>query len=361
MWFTRPTERSLVSRLPFAVLVLVGLFLVMTKPTPAAAEPIRALYLSQSVGFVHETVRRPEGGLSPSEIALQDMARDSGAFTLELTQDARDITPERLAQLDVLIFSTTGALPIDRATWDAIVDWIESGRGGFVGIHSAADTSLAFEGGEVAYTAFLGGRFDGHPWTEGTPVRLSTMGPPNGLATSWPNGTEFAEEIYQYAGFDPSHVRVLQTLDMGFGPLRRPYPVPVTWIRQIGQGRVFYTNLGHTPSTWADPRFHDQIINAIRWAGGRLTVETTPNPEAQDASAVMAFSAAEGLPPYAGNPADIAEDIRDLQGVHPEKRDGDARAWDDARVRLISRFPPASPGQPSTVVREGRLWAAPGR
>ena len=35
-------------------------------------------------------------------------------------------------------------------TWAAIVAWIESGRGGFVGIHSAADTQLDFEGGEAA-------------------------------------------------------------------------------------------------------------------------------------------------------------------------------------------------------------------
>lgn len=321
--------------------LLVGLMLGLTVTAPAYSStagdpPLRVLYLSQSVGFVHDTVRRPAGGLAPSEIALQAMARDSGAFTVELSQDARDLSPARLADIDVLIFSTTGALPMTRTMWAAIVAWMESGRGGFVGIHSAADTALAFEGGEDAYTAFLGGRFDGHPWTQGTPISLSNLEPSHPLAFMWPDTTPHAEEIYQYAGFDPDRVRVLQTLDMATGPLRRPYPVPVTWVRQIGQGRLFYTNLGHTPSTWDDPRFRAQIVQAIRWTGGKVEAPSSPNPEVQDAAAVAAFAATEGLAPRS-DPADsaaVADDIRRLQAIHPEKRNGDSSAWNAARANL---------------------------
>lgn len=301
-----------------------------------AQRPVRVLYLSQSVGFVHETVRRPAGGLAPSEIALGDMGRDSGAFTVELTQDARDLTPSRLAEVDVLVFSTTGALPIEPEAWAAILAWLESGRGGFVGIHSAADTALDFEGGQDAWTAFLGGRFDGHPWTQGTAIRLSNLEPDHPLAGMWPDRTAYAEEIYQYVGFDPARVRVLQTLDMAGGPLRRPYPMPVTWLRQIGEGRLFYTNLGHTPSTWDDPRFRAQIIQAIRWAGGRIDGATAPNPGVQDAAALTAFTAAEALAtrPERENRSTIAEEIRRLQAIHPEKHEGDASAWDAARARI---------------------------
>jgi type 1 glutamine amidotransferase len=306
----------------------------------AQDRPLRVLYLSQSVGFVHETVRRPPGGLAPSELALQGMARDSGAFTVELTQDARDLTADRLADLDVLVFSTTGALPIDRETWAAVLAWIESGRGGFVGVHSAADTQLDFHGGEAAYTAFLGGQFDGHPWTQGTPIRLANIEPSHPLAAMWADGTDYAEEIYQYSGFDPGRIRVLQTLDMSAGPRRRPYPVPVTWVRQIGQGRLFYTNLGHTPSTWDDPRFRRQIVEAIRWAGGRTEAPATPNPTVQNAAALTAFAAAEGLLPQVspGDPTAAAAAIRDLQRLHPEKHDGDDEAWNQAVSRILAGF-----------------------
>lgn len=338
MWFIPPIAaywgfRAMCRRL---LLVLFGLALATTAAAQPADRPLRVLYLSQSVGFVHETVRRPPDALAPSELALQSMARDSGAFTVELTQDARDITAERLGGLDVLIFSTTGALPIDRATWAAIMGWIESGRGGFVGIHSAADTQLDFEDGEAVYTAFLGGQFDGHPWVEGTPIRLSNLEPDHPLASMWPDDSDYAEEIYQYAGFDPTRIRVLQTLDMGHGPLRRPYPVPVTWVRPVGQGRLFYTNLGHTPSTWDDPRFRRQIVDAVRWAGGRLDAPVQPNPGVQDQAALTAFTTSQGLAP-ADAPADlpaVADDIRALQPLRPDKRPQDAAALADAVARI---------------------------
>lgn len=321
--------------------LMLGLWLAACAwPAAAGDRPLRVFYLSQSVGFVHDTVRRPPGGLASSEIALQAMARDSGALTVELSQDARELTPARLSGIDVLVFSTTGPLPIARENWDAIVAWLESGRGGFVGIHSAADTTLDFEGGQDAWTAFIGGRFDGHPWTQGSEIRLSNLEPVNPLVLMWPDGTAYAEEIYQYLGFDPNRARVLQTLDMAAGPLRRPYPVPVTWVRQIGQGRLFYTNLGHTPSTWDDPRFRAQIVHAIRWTGRRVDAPAaaSPNPDVQDAAAILAFLAAEGLAQQSA-PADsatIADDIRRLQTIHPEKRDGNASAWNAARDRIRS-------------------------
>lgn len=257
---------------------LLLLLLTACSTTSTAPEaPLRVLYLSQSVGFVHETVRRPPGSLSVSEIAFQQMASDNG-FALDLTQDARDLTPARLADIDVLAFNTTGALPIDQATWAAVIDWIESGRGGFVGIHSATDTALDFEGGQDAYSAFIGGRFESHPWVQGTPIRLNNLEPSHPVAASWPDGVQYAEEIYQYVGLDPARVRVIQALDMSFGPVRRPYPVPVTWVRAVGRGRLFYTNLGHTPSTWDDPRFRSQLVSAILWTGGRIPGPAAPHP-----------------------------------------------------------------------------------
>lgn len=318
--------------LPLIATLLLAACASAPAPSPSGT-PIRVLYLSQSVGWVHETVRRHEGGgLSSSEVALTDMAKEAG-FNLAVTQDARDLTPARLADVDVLVVSTTGALLIDRAAWDALVSRVESGRLGVVGIHSAADTQLDFEGGREAWTRFLGGQFDGHPWTEGTPIRLANLEPDHPLAAMWPDGTDYAEEIYQYSGFDPEAVRVLQTLDMSAGPLRRPYPVPVTWLKRIGEGRLFYTNLGHTPSTWDDPRFRAQIVAAIRWSAGEGEVEDTPNPAVQDHAALAAFTAAEGLS-TPSSPTPLADDVRALQALHPEKHDGDATLWDAARARI---------------------------
>ena len=273
---------------------------VLAAPSIAHARPRRAqrvLYLSQSVGWLHDPVTRPDdGGLAMSELAMTEIGRASGAFATRATQDASEITPALLAELDVLVLYTTGALPISQQSWQAIQAWIASGRGGFVGLHSAADTGLDFPGGRDAYVSMVGGDFAGHPWNQGDPIRVRTHGDHPTVAM-WPDAFDYREEIYQYQGFDPTRVRVLQSLDMDGTPTKRPWAVPVTWLRQIGHGRLFYTNLGHTPSTWSDPRFRNQIVRAVQWAGGAGRIDADPNPVDQAADAITALLAWSGDDP----------------------------------------------------------------
>jgi type 1 glutamine amidotransferase len=44
---------------------------------------------------------------------------------------------------------------------------------------------------------------------------------------------------------------------------------PLAWAQSVGSGRSYYNALGHFSETWADPRFQNQILGAIRWAAGR--------------------------------------------------------------------------------------------
>ena len=248
---------------------------------PAAAEPLRVLYLTQSAGFQHAPVKPGPDGVAPSEAAMIAIGRESGVFTAEIAQNAAEITPERLKSVDVLVFYTTGVLPIPGATWTAVQEWVRSGKGGFVGLHSATDTGWPYEGARDTYTAFIGGKFAGHPWTQGTPVRFATHDPEHPTVAMWGTSADYAEEIYQYSDYDPSKVRVLQSLDFAGTPLKRPYAVPVTWVRQIGKGRLFYTNIGHTLSTWDDPRYRSQIVEGVKWAAGLTKGEATPDPRRQ--------------------------------------------------------------------------------
>lgn len=280
--------------------LLGGTVAALMAPSVARAQalPQRVLYLSQSAGWLHEPVARPEdGSLALSELAMRDMAAASGAFNVRVTQDASEITPALLAELDVLVFYTTGALPISRQSWQAIQAWVASGRGGFVGLHSAADTGLDFPDGRDSYVAMLGGDFAGHPWNQGDPVRIQALDGGHPVTAMWPATFDYREETYQYQAFDPARVRVLQSLDFAHTPTRRPWAVPVSWVRQIGHGRLFYTNLGHTPATWSDPRFREQIVQAILWAGGQGRADAEPNPLDQAVDAIRALLNAMGDDP----------------------------------------------------------------
>lgn len=277
------------------LLVLLAL-LASAMAGSAAAAPLRVLYLTQSAGFQHAPVKPGPNGVAPSEAAMIAIGKESGAFTAQIAQNASEITPDRLKTIDVLVFYTTGVLPIPGTTWTAIQDWVRSGKGGFVGLHSATDTGWPYEGPRDSYTAFIGGKFAGHPWTQGTPVRLATHDSDHPTVSMWAPSVDYAEEIYQYSDYDPARVRVLQSLDFTGMPLKRPYSVPVTWVRQIGKGRLFYTNIGHTPSTWDDPRYRAQIVEGIKWAGGLTKGDATPDPRRQALWAVRSLLAFGGAP-----------------------------------------------------------------
>jgi uncharacterized protein len=50
---------------------------------------------------------------------------------------------------------------------------------------------------------------------------------------------------------------------------RRSYGWPLAWTRSFGQGRVFYTALGHESGVWRDSRYRRLLLNAILWSTRR--------------------------------------------------------------------------------------------
>ena len=74
------------------------------------------------------------------------------------------------------------------------------------------------------------------------------------------------EEFYTFRENPRPRVRVLLRLDAASVSATGDYPL--AWTQTFGSGRVYYNALGHFPSTWNDARFQQQLLGAIRWAGG---------------------------------------------------------------------------------------------
>ena len=87
------------------------------------------------------------------------------------------------------------------------------------------------------------------------------------------------DEIYQYKNWQPEKVRVLMSLDMEKTDLKKPYHVPVSWCKQVGEGRLFYNNMGHREDTWQNEAFLESVTAAVRWVTGQVEGDATPNPE----------------------------------------------------------------------------------
>src|SRR5206468_9480082 len=94
--------------------------------------------------------------------ALQTIAAQSGELSVAATEDLSELTAARLANVDVLMFAlTSGELALDSGQKAAIVEFVNNG-GGFIGVHSAADTLYEWPD----YGQLIGAYFKEHPWTQ---------------------------------------------------------------------------------------------------------------------------------------------------------------------------------------------------
>jgi len=203
-------------------------------------------------------------------------------------------SPESLAQFDGVMFvSTTGELPIPDI--GAFLQWIQEGHA-FIGVHAASDTLKSSD----AYVEMIGGNFAGHPWTAKGEHGFVNHDPTHPVVKMFPERFRWKDEIYQYGPrYNPDNVRVLLSIDMAASTPKNPWHVPVSWVRNYGRGRVFYTNLGHNNETWSDDAFQKHFTEGTAWALGRFDAPSKANPSIQAAeylrSAVAAAGELEGI------------------------------------------------------------------
>src|SRR5258705_5666093 len=245
-WLVRLRER-IVRRREFIALVSSA---AAIQPLGARAErpPERILYFRDSAGYRHDAI-------PVSKAILTQLGRNSGAFEVTATEDTSEFSTEKLDRYAAVVFYTTGELPMSGGQKAALLNFVRSGRG-FLGVHSAADTFYTWPD----YLDLVGGYFNGHPWHQAVTIEVVDPGDP--LVAFLGNSLQVEDEIYQISDFDYRGSRVLLRLDPGSvdlgrtGVHRRFYGWPLAWIRFYGEGRVFYTALGHEPSVWPGAPLH---------------------------------------------------------------------------------------------------------
>jgi hypothetical protein len=288
--------------------VILGGLCPLTAPAAPDLAPKRALVVTTTAGFRHSSI-------PTAEKVIGELAKSSGVFTVEYARLetgtaefkgadgkpdrakiiaalkpilAEKMSPKALKNYDLVIFAnTTGDLPLPDP--QAFLDWIKAGNA-FVGMHAATDTFPGFQ----PYTEMIGGHFRTHgPQVEVEIINQDPSCPAcSHLGKTW---TVF-DEIYQLKDFDPTKVHGLLTLDrlmLNAADIKNnkatPGDYPIAWTKEYGQGRVFYTSLGHREDIW-DPswtekngsrknspevakQYQQHILGGIRWA---LKLEERP-------------------------------------------------------------------------------------
>jgi type 1 glutamine amidotransferase len=141
----------------------------------------------------------------------------------------------------------------------------------------------------------LGGTFNGHPWGANETVTITVHDQDHPLSKPW--GAEFTlkDEIYQFKNWQPEKVKVLMSLNMAKCQLKKPYHVPIAWVKNYGDGKVFHMSLGHREDVWTNPVYMESLLGGIKWILGIKPGDATPNPElsaAQDEKAKADFDSA---------------------------------------------------------------------
>jgi uncharacterized protein len=222
------------------------------------AERPNLLYFTRSAGYRHEVI--------PASIdVMRQLGEEPPRFAVVQTEDAAVFSHDNLSRFGAVMFYTTGELPLGDAGKAALVDFVRGG-GGFLGVHSATDTFYEWP----QYGRLIGGYFDQHPWHQTVRIEIADRASP--LVGFLGESITLADEIYQIRDFDPAGSHVLLRLDPASVDLtrpnvhRHPYGWPLAWTRRYGEGRVFYTALGHEEAVWRHPGFGRMLRAAVMWA-----------------------------------------------------------------------------------------------
>ncbi len=248
------------------------------------AKPRKLLVIDQRGpgGFYHDCIPYWNS-------ALEIMGKKTGAFSVTLVHDVNAFSAENLKNFDAICFNNTVTLPLSPEQTPelckALMDFVKGGRG-VVGIHAATDTFYTKyvwpEGQEM-----WGGKFSGHPWTSNPPgIWAIKIDEPNHplMASFGGKGFKLHDEIYRTE--PPLYSRdkqlVLMSLDMSDEATKAASKKPtdadtgISWVKDFGQGRVFYCSLGHTHEvTWTAPVL-EHYLRGIQFALGDLKVDTKP-------------------------------------------------------------------------------------
>jgi type 1 glutamine amidotransferase len=232
------------------------------------------LIFNLSKGYLHESIPW-------AEYAVTRMGEKTGAFTTVVTSDTLVFAPERIAEFDAVLFNNNTGEPFtDPALRASFLAFVRGG-GGVVGLHAATDGFFEWpEFGEV-----MGAFFVSHPWNEEVTLRIEEPDHPITAAFDVASYV-VADEIYQFGEpYSRERQRVLISLDTTAldmereGVQREDGDFAVCWIREEGQGRVFYSSLGHRFEVFTDPTILRHWLAGIQYALGDLEADATPRRE----------------------------------------------------------------------------------
>jgi len=218
-----------------------------------APDPARVLVFSKTAGYRHASI---EAGIG----ALTALGRDNG-FEVVATEDATAFSEPTLRDYDAVVFLSTTWNVLDHAQQVELERYVQAG-GGFVGVHAASDTEFEWPW----YGGLVGAYFQDHP--EIQEARLDVVDRSHAATAHLESSWTRTDEWYDFRSISPD-INVLMTLDeSSYTGGSTGDPHPIAWFHEYDGGRAFYTGLGHTAESYADPDFMAHLLGGLEYAIG---------------------------------------------------------------------------------------------
>jgi putative membrane-bound dehydrogenase-like protein len=255
------------------------------------------------------------------------------------TDDPADLDPAVLERYHTLVFYNNQPA-ISRSQLAALLGFLEHG-GGLVVLHCA---SASFQNSEE-FIRLVGAAFKSHGTGTFRAVRVQ---PDHPVLRGVPN----------FDSWDETYIHTKHNPDRTVLEMRRQdgHEEPWTWVRDYGDGRVFYTAWGHDHRTWGNDGFQQLLARAIKWAAGDWALEQRL---AESQPAIQQLEV--GLPTYEPPPAPwntLAGFVDTAQvALPPEESYALMTTWPGFRVEPFAAEPMIRNIIDFAWDERGRMWA----
>lgn len=225
------------------------------------------LVFSKTTGYRHASITN---GIA----AVRALGTQHG-FKVEATEDSSVFTSTNLARYQAVVFLSVTGEVLKPAEKEAFRSYIVGG-GGLAAIHGAVFGPLACEEKWRWYGELFCCAFTNHSQIVPAAIVIEDKTSPStaGLPALWKR----VDEWYNFTGTPRSCAHVLARLDESTyvgGKMGDDHPI--AWCRRLGQGRMWYTALGHTESSFDEPLMRQHIFGGILTAAGRAPADFAPN------------------------------------------------------------------------------------
>jgi len=213
----------------------------------------RILVFTKTTAFRHDSI--PAGLTAARELGA------AHGFAVDATEDVGAFTARSLGRYAAVVFLNTSGTVLSAGGRAAFEAYIGGGRG-FVGVHGAADTEYDWP----FYGELVGAWFLQHPAIQ--PARVVVEDRSHAATAHLGPDWHRTDEWYSFRTNPRSTVRVLASMDESSYEGGGMGDHPITWCREVGGGRSFYTAFGHTVESYADDAVRALLLGGIRWAAG---------------------------------------------------------------------------------------------